>query len=254
MCLLVMAYRVREDLPLIILANRDEYYSRPTGPSLFWPPDFNVLGGRDLVHGGTWLGIRRSGRFAAITNYRDPTKFKKEALSRGLLASEFLCTEISTQDFLQRLKATQHLYNGFNIIFGDLKEAYWFSNQGGFLRLSNGIYGLSNHLLDTPWPKVEKAKEGLFHILQLPVEMIPDKALDLLRDNTQAADHLLPDTGVGLEWERLLSPIFISTPNYGTRSSTVILVEDSRRAQFWERSYHHNGEKDRRFFFQIYTS
>ncbi len=238
MCLLVIAYNHHPRYPLILLANRDEYYERPTAPAHFWKEAPELLAGKDLRSGGTWLGITTTGRIAAITNYRDPKSAKQGAPSRGMLVKNFLLGNQRPLEYLISLKDKANEYNGFNLVVGNMEEIYWYSNRGsGIVRLTQGIFGLSNHLLDTPWPKVVKAKQGLSGLL-VSAELPPDEAFfDLLMDRTQADESKLPDTGVGLEWEKILSPIFISSPVYGTRSSTLIFVNGEGRARFVEKTH-----------------
>ncbi|MFO1432105.1 MAG: NRDE family protein [Candidatus Competibacteraceae bacterium] len=225
MCLILFAYRYRPKYELLLAANRDEYYNRPTAPMAFWEDAPDLLAGRDLAAGGTWFGVTRQGRFAAITNYRDPRTVRPEAPSRGPLVSDYLRGRESAWDYLQHLLPRAALYNGFNLLLGDAEGLFYYSNQGGAPQvLEPGLYGLSNHLLSTPWPKVKRGLEGLAALLDATTE--PDTAalLRLLEDRRRAPDHLLPNTGVDLEWERLLSPLFIESPNYGTRSSTVLRI------------------------------
>jgi len=239
MCLLVVAYKYHTRYPLILLANRDEYYDRPTASAHFWAQAPELLAGKDLQAGGTWLGITKTGKIAAITNYRDPKSIKHNAPSRGSLVTDFLMGDLGPLEYLKSLEAKAERYNGFNIIVGTTQEIYWYSNRGpGIVRLTRGIHGLSNHLLDTPWPKVLRAKQGLSQLLSsdgLP----PDEAfLELLMDSTQADETQLPNTGIGLEWERILSPIFVSSAVYGTRSSTLIFVDINGKTRFIERTHH----------------
>jgi len=238
MCLLVIAYKHHSKYPLVVLANRDEYYDRPTAPAHFWKEAPELLAGKDLRGGGTWLGITTSGKIAAITNFRDPKSIKPNAPSRGLLVRDFLIGSQNPLQYLLSLKETASGYNGFNLVVGDMEEIYWYSNKApGIIRLTKGIYGLSNHLLDTPWPKVVKAKQRLAELL-MSCELPPDEAFfNLLMDRTQADESELPDTGVGLELEKILSPIFIRSPVYGTRSSTLILVDNQGVVRFVERTY-----------------
>ena len=238
MCLLVVANKFHPTYPLVLVANRDEYYDRPTAPAHFWDDAPELLAGKDLKGGGTWLGITRFGRVAAITNYRDPLNQRPGAPSRGMLVRDFLLGKDSPIHFLESLKNKAGQYNGFNIIVGDMTNLYWYSNKGpGIIALKRGVFGLSNHLLDTPWPKVLRAKQMLLDLLSsdgLP----PDEAFfNLLLDQTKPQDSELPDTGVGLERERILSPIFISSPVYGTRSSTLIFVDTRGNVRFVEKTH-----------------
>jgi len=237
MCLLGLALHMREDLPLILVANRDEYYNRPTAPSHFWPPHYMVLAGKDLLQGGTWLGVTRDGRVCAVTNFREPLSSKLATPSRGMLVARFLSEDIPQEEFLLELSKRGSSYNGFNLIFGDLKALYWFSNRGGHQRLVKGIYALSNHLLDTPWPKVRRLKHCLEEAILEPLPRMKKFLLEFLEDTTVAPDEGLPDTGIGLEWERILSAVFVKSPNYGTRSSHFILFHKNGQVEFLERVY-----------------
>jgi uncharacterized protein with NRDE domain len=244
MCLILLAYEAHPDYRLILAANRDEFFSRPTAPASFWEDAPHILAGRDLKEGGTWLGMTRSGRIAAITNYRDPRAERKDAPSRGGLVSGYLTGSMGVEEYLAQLKREGSGYNGFNLIFGDRSRICWFSNRHESPRfLEPGIHGLSNHLLDTPWPKVTRGKEAMEFIVAKGKPVHPEALFAILADRTIAPDDLLPDTGVGIEMERFLSPLFISTPAYGTRSSTVILIDRQARVTFMEQSFNGLPEK-----------
>ncbi len=236
MCLILLAWRAHADYPLVVAANRDEFFARRTAAADFWDDAPQVLAGRDLEAGGTWLGVTRTGRFAALTNYRDPAHNMAGAPSRGQLVSGFLTGMQSPEDYLRELESNAARYNGFNLVFGDPDGLWCFSNCGeGERRLAPGVYGLSNHLLDTPWPKVARGKSALNSALQA----LPDNRplFDLLRDDSIAPDDELPRTGISLEWERLLSAAFISTAGYGTRSASVLLMNSAGKVRFVEQSY-----------------
>jgi uncharacterized protein with NRDE domain len=221
MCLILVAWQAHPGYPLLVAANRDEFYARRTASADFWPESPQVLAGRDLEAGGTWLGITRQGRFAALTNYRDPSSHKPQAPSRGKLVADFLRGKDSIDAYLDTLDATA--YNGFNLLLGDGKQLIAFSNiTMQRHELAPGVYGLSNALLDTPWPKVGAGKTAL----ETALTALPDETalFRLLRDDTLHPDAALPATGVSLAWERLLSAAFIRSPDYGTRCSTVIKV------------------------------
>ena len=244
MCLIALAWQAHPDYPLIVMANRDEFYRRPTTPARFWPEAPQLLAGRDLAAGGTWLGLTRHGRFAALTNYRDPAAPTGER-SRGLLVSGFLEGRLSAWDYANDVAAEGEHYGGFNLLLGDARELLVVSNRGTApRRLTPGIHGLSNHLLDTPWPKVEKAKAGLAAALAQPM---PESLLALLADDRQADDSALPDTGVGVAMERMLSPLFIHSPQYGTRASTVLIL-GHERAQFVEQTFDEKGAGERSLY------
>jgi len=252
MCLILLAWRAHPRYPLVVAANRDEFFARPTAAADFWPDAPQVLAGRDLQGGGTWLGVTRSGRFAALTNYRDPAQVKAEAPSRGELVSGFLCGRGAPDDFRRRIESVAPAYNGFNLLFGTGRSLHYFSNCGeGGGELGSGIYGLSNHLLDTPWPKVANGKSALARALAA----LPDDAplLALLRDDRIAPDDALPRTDVSLDWERLLSAAFVRSAGYGTRSSTVLLVDDAGNLNFDEATFDAQARQidRRRFSFRL---
>jgi uncharacterized protein with NRDE domain len=223
--------------PLILAANRDEFYDRPTMPAGFWEDRPDVLAGKDLKEGGTWLGITRKGRMAALTNYRDPFSLKVSAPSRGWLIKDFLCGQEAPDLYLERLAGQADRYNGFSLILGDPSRLYYFSNRNGLALLSPGLYGLSNRLLDTAWPKVQRGKENFATLLSQRERPVPEDLFALLTDQSKPDDHELPDTGIGWEWERILSSIFISSPIYGTRSSSLLMIDQRRRVTFMERVF-----------------
>jgi uncharacterized protein with NRDE domain len=241
MCLILFAYRQHTEYDLILTANRDEFFARETASLAFWEDAPDVLAGRDLEKGGTWLGITRHGRFAAITNYRDANSPQKDAASRGHLVSEYLRGTDTPQQYLKSLQITAERYNGFNLLVGDEQSLFYFSNREMKIsELQPGLYGLSNHLLETPWPKVERGKR----LLEVEIgrnPLAPEPLLDILCDRHIPADGQLPDTGVSLDWERTLSPIFISSDHYGTRSSTLLLISRNGGISMTERVYldHH---------------
>lgn len=232
MCLILLAWRVRSDFPLVLAANRDEFYQRPAAPAAWWSSP-RILAGRDLSAGGTWLAVAPDGRFAALTNYRDPGRQRADAPSRGALPVQLLTQPLAVGQQLQALQRIAGDYNGFNLLLSDGGEAAAFESVLGRGRvLDPGVYGLSNHLLDTPWPKVVTAKAALASALsELPEEQ---PLLELLRDDRPADDEQLPRTGLTLEWERLLSSAFVRAPTYGTRCSTILLVDRHGRARFSE--------------------
>ena len=242
MCLALFAFHSHPRFPLVIAANRDEFYQRPTAAADFWTDAPHVLAGRDLREGGTWMGVTRGGRFAAVTNYRDPRELKETRKSRGLLVKGYLAGGDTPLGYLGEICRDGDAYNGFNLVVSDLREAAYCSNREGCVRaLGPGIYGLSNHLLDTPWPKVERSKAALFEMLSHDKPGLVEGLFRVLADGYRPEDANLPDTGVGLEWERLLSSAFIKSPDYGTRSSTVYLVDGEGGAHFIERSFGPEG-------------
>jgi uncharacterized protein with NRDE domain len=241
MCLILFAYDVHPAYRLVLLANRDEFYARPTAPAAFWPEAPELLAGRDLVAGGTWLGVSRGGRLAAVTNYRDPSD-ERHGPSRGLLTRDFLLTTAAPRPFLAKRDPPAGAYCGFNLLFGDGDGLSYYSNRDDGLRpVSAGLYGLSNHLLDTPWPKVTRGRNALARALALPAPLDEDQLLALLADRSMAPDDQLPETGVGPEWERILSPTFIISPRYGTRASSLLLIDIRGHVTFMERRFAADG-------------
>lgn len=237
MCLLLFGVKVSASFPLILAANRDEFYQRPTAPMGFWPENPCLLAGRDLECGGTWFGINTRGRFAALTNYRDLSTLKQNAPSRGNIIVNFLESDHTMLEALEILKKQASCYNGFNLLVGEDHHLYHFSNRNQTLTpVPPGIHGLSNHLLDTPWPKVTTGKTALARAVHAD-NLTPETLFELLSDSSLPPDHLLPDTGVGLEWEQLLSPLFIRSPSYGTRSSIVMRITAQGEIQVTERTY-----------------
>lgn len=237
MCLILFAYNVHPEFRLVVAANRDEFYDRPTASLDFWDDKPEILAGKDLKSGGTWMGVTRSGRFAAITNFRDPESVITNAPSRGHLVVDFLNDTVTPSGYLKTLSENGRRYNGFNLIIGDGNGLFYYSNRQPVIqKIDPGIHGLSNRFLDTPWPKVTAGKTG-FEKAVLKSEIQPEMILDFLADTHRYPDKQLPDTGVGIEKERMLSPIFIKSNVYGTRLSSVILVEKSGKTTFIERSF-----------------
>ncbi len=254
MCLIFVAYKYRAPYDLVIAANRDEFYERPSAPAEFWKENPTVLGGKDLTAGGTWLGITRTGRFAAITNYRDPGSHKHEAPSRGHLVSNFLTGSEAPGEYVRNIVSRAGAYNGFSLFVGDRSSIYYLSNRGSGPRgLSPGLYGLSNHLLDTPWPKVEKGKKSLEALLRDSDPVMEEALFGILSDRSCPPDELLPSTGVSLAWERILASPFIVSPVYGTRSSTMILIRSDGKVAFVEKVFNSNPNplEIRRFEFTL---
>ncbi|BCG45977.1 hypothetical protein GEOBRER4_n0752 [Citrifermentans bremense] len=236
MCTLLLAYRAHPRYPLVLLANRDEYYQRPTARASFWEDAPQLFGGRDLLHGGTWLGITTTGRIAALTNYRDPADLVRQGLSRGRLVSGFLKGVEDAEGYLECLRAAAGPFGGYNLVVGTPMRLHCYSSKTDeAVQLEPGIHGLSNRLLNTPWPKVVRGTQALKRALGAG-EPDLEELFAILADRTHPPDDQLPDTGVGLELERLLSPIFIESERYGTCSSSVLLVGRDGEARFVERS------------------
>ena len=243
MCLVLFAHKVISRCPLLFLANRDEFYDRPTAAADFWKDTPSVFGGRDLRMGGTWLGVTRDGRFAAVTNFRKGFAQKKNAPSRGRLVSDFLQGNETAEDYLRQLVLRADDYDGFNLLIGDPGEIHYYSNHSCELkRLAPGFYGLSNHLLNTPWPKVERGKSELAALFTTGQPPDSEALFAVLAERHIPADAELPDTGVGLEWERMLSPALIISPNYGSRSSTLLFIGADQRIKFSERTFERGVE------------
>lgn len=244
MCLILLAYDNHPDYFLVVAANRDEYYSRPTAGARFWDEEPGLLAGKDLEHRGTWLGITRRGRFAALTNFRNPASYRSNASSRGVLVRDYLLSSGKPAEYLNNLQKVKDQYNGFNLVLMEGEDLWCCSSRAlRPERMSPGIYGISNHLPDTPWPKVVKGKESMGRVLAREEAYLAEGLLDMLSDDSPARDDELPSTGVSLGWERLLSSIFIRSETYGTRASTVLLIDRRGRVNFYERSFGANGRR-----------
>ncbi len=238
MCLALIATQVRDDMPLVVAANRDEFYARPAAPAAFWLDAPGLLAGRDLSAGGTWLGVTRDGRFALLTNHRDPRAHRDGAPSRGALVTEFLRGKGNAGDFLRMKEKEAAAYNGFHLVVGDVREILYFTNTDGRLRpLAPGVHGISNGPVDEPWPKVTQSTARLARLLESPSPPAPEALLDLLSDRERSPDTELPSTGIPLEWERALSSVFVVHGGYGTRCSTALLVSKEGLVRFVERSF-----------------
>ncbi len=241
MCLLSFAIDSHPRYRLVLAANRDENFVRPTAAAHFWEDTPEILAGRDLEAGGTWLGVSRKGRLAALTNYYGPNEYAPDKLSRGWLIKDFLNGDLSPNGYLKHLHQTGYNYNGFGIVFGDTTGLNYYTNRGqSVCGISAAVHGLSNHLLDTHWPKVINIKSGLQRIIENSDAIDPEDLFTLLSERTRYPDLLLPDTSVGIERERSLSSIFVSREEFGTRCSTVILVDRDNRMTFLERSFDAN--------------
>jgi len=262
MCLILVAWQSHPDYALVVAGNRDEFYARPAAAAHWWQDAPEVLGGRDLAEvigdAGTWMGIANAAspewpddsraRFAALTNYRAPSEKRTDARSRGELVSHFLRGNQSPDEYLHDPARAPGAYNGFNLLASDLHDLWWYSNRSKSRqpqKLKPGLYGLSNALLDTPWPKVRSRVGALCEVLAADRGQLgssPDPYLQMLADEKQAPDWELPSTGVAPEWEKLLSSAFIRSPHYGTRASTVLRVRHDGRFDFVERSFDAEGQ------------
>jgi uncharacterized protein with NRDE domain len=254
MCLILFALDAHPTYKLVLAANRDEFTPRPAHKAHWWHYYPDVLGGLDLEAGGTWLGITKTGRCTALTNFRDISNINPDAPSRGELTHKFLThRQMPMADFSALLERKGTQYNGFNILWGDIclsePDMYWYSNYTSetynrtAIKIPSGVHGLSNALLDTPWYKVEHGKAQLQTALDDSANATPDaltnSLVQMLQDRTRPDDTNLPKTGVSLEWERTLSSMFIEAPqnNYGTRCSTILLVDRMNTAHFTEVRY-----------------
>jgi uncharacterized protein with NRDE domain len=237
MCLIFLSFQNHPTYKMLIASNRDEFYNRKTAAAKHWEDYPRIIGGRDLEAKGTWMAMTTYGKISLLTNYRDPQNINPSAPSRGHLVSDYLERNIDAENYMNEVQVSGKLYNGFNLIAGTVDELYYYSNYSeGIKNIAPGLHGLSNHLLDTPWPKIRRGKEKLKSILTQKT-LQPKILFEFLYDNEQAADNALPDTGIGLERERALSSMFIKTPNYGSRCSTVVLVDQKNHVQYAERVY-----------------
>lgn len=237
MCLIFFSVHEHPRYKFILAGNRDEFHHRPTAPAQYWPDVPHVLAGRDLEAKGTWLGVSRKGHISLLTNFRDPANINPAAPSRGHLVSDYLARGIDGKEYLTEVKQRGQQYNGFNLLVGTPDQLWYYSNYDEAIQsVGQGLHGLSNHLLNTPWPKVERGKQLLGPILQRET-IQPEALLEVLYDERQAPDDSLPNTGVGIDRERVLSSMFIKSPNYGSRCSTVILVDHQNKVHFVERVY-----------------
>jgi uncharacterized protein with NRDE domain len=245
MCLLILAHQL-PDLPLVVAANRDEFHARATAASGFWPGQPQLLAGKDLEQGGTWMGITDSGRFAAITNYRDPARTVPAPRSRGELPLAYLQGKAPPESYLQELSRHADEYAGFNLLVGDLTSLWCYSNgtlpgENQPQCLAPGIYGLSNARLDTPWPKVTMGKQRLQALLDAGA--VNHDGLAAVVSDRQLADPAgLHQQGMNPDMERLLSAQFIVTSSYGTRSTTSLWIDAQNLAHWRELSFDPQGQ------------
>lgn len=254
MCVIFFALDSHPKYQLVVAANRDEYYNRPDLAAAYWPEYPYVLAGKDLKQGGTWMGITTQGRLAALTNYRDPASFNPQAPSRGALVQSYLTGSLEPEAYISCLKDGGAAYNGFNLLMGSPKAIYYYSNREKLLqKIEKGIHGLSNSLLDTPWPKVSRGKKALADCLQA-ADVQVESLFAMMANQEQPDDQELPQTGVSLEMERMLAPTFVASPTYGTKITTLITVDRDEQVRFWERRFM-NGQinhwDERSYSFEI---
>lgn len=245
MCLILFSYKNHPRYKLILASNRDEFYDRPTRQLELWDDDRSsetILAGQDEKDKGTWLGITPSGKFSGITNFRSMKSIKHQAPSRGLLVSNYLSGKDSPKEYLETVMESGPVYNGFNLLAGDVHSMYYYSNmKRDILEIEPGVYGLSNAFLNTPWPKIRKGKAEFDKILKDDDELDEKRIFSLLADKNFPPLNELPDTGVGPEWERILSPLFIESDVYGTRTSTIITIEHSSEIKVVEKTFLRNA-------------
>ncbi|WP_340677762.1 NRDE family protein [Paraglaciecola sp.] len=240
MCILFIAVNQHKHYPLIIAANRDEFFQRPTSTSAFWQASPNILAGIDQQAGGTWMGVNTQGHIAAITNIRAPQTIQNDVISRGMLVKHYL--QQSDEFSVPEMQTTRNQYNGYNLLFGRWDKLQVYNNQRNELRdLETGVYGLSNASLNSPWPKVTKGIKDLNNYCQNGHAINDADLFTLLLDSSQAPDAQLPQTGVPLEWERRLSSIFIHGQDYGTRSSTILKINKKRQVSWSERTFNQDA-------------
>jgi uncharacterized protein with NRDE domain len=235
--------------PVFIAANRDEYHDRPSAPAAPWPGHAQVVAGLDLQGDGTWLGLGPEGRFALLTNYREPGRHIAQAPSRGALVRDFLLSATSSADYAAAVHAAGARYNGYNLIVGTPDDVFYTSNRdehSGARALGAGTYVLSNHLLDTPWPKADRLRHALDALSLREMKDELELTFEILRDTTQAGDDALPATGLPIAQERLLSSPFIISPTYGTRCSSVLAIHADGRSVISELSYDPAGHPTER--------
>jgi uncharacterized protein with NRDE domain len=240
MCLILFAFKQHPDYPLLVIANRDEFYGRPTQSAEWWQDHPDILAGRDLQAGGTWLGVNRSGRFAAVTNVREPGAMSPGEKSRGELPTGFLSEDLEPQAYLETIQKQADQYSGFNLLAGDQNQLWFLSNRQTSIRaVEPGFYGICNGQFDEPWPKLKSGREALRNLLKGP--FTTEQLMSILTDDSTAAPDQLPQTGVSTEIEHLLSSRFIRSDNYGTRASTLVLFHANNKVEFIEQNYNNLG-------------
>jgi uncharacterized protein with NRDE domain len=249
MCLIVFAWKAHPRYPLVLATNRDEFHERPSAPLNYWEDMPDVLGGRDIEKGGSWLAINIDGRWAAVTNFRDGRPPLLLSRSRGHLVKDYVASNQKAGNYASTINDSISDYPGCNLLFGGRGTLYYASNRyesdprSRIEQVSPGVHSLSNHLLDTPWPKVERCKRHMQTLLEADGDTITQSLFELLSDRTLAGDPDLPSTGISLDWERVLSAPFIVAGKYGTRASTVVLVDKDGTVQMHERGFGAGGDE-----------
>jgi uncharacterized protein with NRDE domain len=258
MCLIIFAHQIRPQIPLVLAANRDEFFSRPTQHAAFWESELGpspILAGKDLKAGGTWIGIALNGRFAAVTNIRGPLEVEHKPLSRGHLTLQFLLGVKSPAEFANDLTANFTQYAEFNLLLGDKDNlVYVNSSEKLISKLQPGIYGLSNGLLNSNWPKVNRGREEIKDMMEYEQNLTTDDLITMMYHRDEAACELLPETGIPIELEQQLSSSFVTNPerNYGTLCSTAIIISDSGLTQFNEQNYDESGSPTEQHYYEFH--
>jgi uncharacterized protein with NRDE domain len=255
MCLNLFALNEHPEYSLILAANRDEYFHRPTLYAHPWEDDPAILAGRDQTAGGAWLGITRQGRFAAVTNFRDSGHLHSDALSRGMLTADFLTGNESPPEYIEKIRDLNRIYNGYNLLISETPDimVHYSNITDKMTVIHSGYHGLSNHLLDTPWPKVKKGVTAIKDIVNSS-RIDAGKILEIMRDREPAPYDQLPETGVGPELEQQLSPVFINLPGYGTRCTTILLIDKNGFVTFEEYTYDEKGIEINQSCFTFYIN
>ncbi len=252
MCLCLFAVNAHDEFPFILIANRDEFRTRPASKAALWEDQPNVLAGKDLQGMGTWLGMNKSGKIAFLTNYRHPDYFNRKGPTRGTLVSNFLTSERNGKEYLDSIQKPKE-YNGFNLVVGSPDELFYYSNVEGKVKPINpGVHGLSNAFLNTSWPKVDDGKEKLKSAIEQN-NLSSDSLFSILADGSFAHETELPSTGVSSELEKVLSAKFINTPNYGTVCSTVIKINRQGKCFFEEKTFNEKGLESGKVSFELST-
>lgn len=253
MCLITFAYQCHPEYSFILLANRDEFYQRPSDPLAYWDDQPDILAGRDREKLGTWLGINNKGAFTAVTNYRDGARPSGTLRSRGELTANYLSSDASAVAYVQQLEGSKAQFGEFNLLLADHSGLYsCASRTTGAQKLEPGIYALSNALLDTPWPKLKEVKQNLADQLKQK-ELNTNSLLKIMRNPTMAHDSDLPSTGISKEWEKQLSSIFIQLETYGTRATTILLQKPNGTTHIIEQNYNANGPTEQKEFLMDIT-
>jgi uncharacterized protein with NRDE domain len=248
MCLILFAWNAHPKYKLVLAANRDEFFARPTQRAGFWKENKDILAGKDLKAGGTWMGVNRWGSFSAVTNFRQAPFRNNYPKSRGELPIAYLSKQSDPSTFIEKLAAKAGDYAPFNLLTGNSDTLRYYSNQTNEItKIVDGVHGLSNHLLNTPWPKVAKGKSALENWLQ-DKNPNPMDLFGILEDKSEASENDLPNTGVEKDWEKKLSAMFIESPEYGTRSSTLLLMDTKGEISFFEKGYQSTAQANIRIF------